>query len=69
MNPFDPPIPQTNPAELVEQLWPEIDAAIAKVLKSGRYILGLVEAFATEWTSWCGVEEAVGCANGTDAWN
>ena len=34
MNPFDPPIPQTNPAELVEQLWPEIDAAIAKVLKS-----------------------------------
>ena len=68
MNPFDPPIPQTNPAELVEQLWPEIDAAIAKVLKSGRYILGPeVEAFETEWASWCGVEEAVGCANGTDA--
>lgn len=63
----DPPIPQTNPAALVEQLRPEIDAAIARVLQSGRYILGAeVEAFEAEWAAWCGVEHAVGCANGTD---
>jgi hypothetical protein len=26
-----------------------------------------VEAFEAEWAGWCGVEQAVGCANGTDA--
>ena len=68
LNPITPPIPQTNPGALVEQLWPEIDAAMTRVLKSGRYILGAeVEAFEAEWAAWCGVEQAVGCANGTDA--
>ena len=68
LTPFDPPIPQTNPAALVDQLWPEIDAAMARVLKSGRYILGAeVESFEAEWADWCGVEQSVGCANGTDA--
>ena len=41
---------------------------MTRVLKSGRYILGAeVEAFEAEWAAWCGVEQAVGCANGTDA--
>ena len=62
------PIPQCNPAALVAELRPEIDAAIARVLEGGPYILGPeVEAFEREWASWCGVQEAVGCANGTDA--
>lgn len=61
-------IPQCNPAALVAELRPQIDAAIARVLESGPYILGPeVEAFEAEWASWCGVEHAVGCANGTDA--
>lgn len=67
MNPIYPPIPQTNPAVLVQQLRFEVDAAIARVLDSGRYILGSeVEAFEHEWAEWCCVEHAVGCANGTD---
>jgi dTDP-4-amino-4,6-dideoxygalactose transaminase len=61
-------IPQCNPAALVEELRPEIDEAIARVLQGGPYILGPeVEAFEVEWANWCGVEHAVGCANGTDA--
>jgi dTDP-4-amino-4,6-dideoxygalactose transaminase len=62
------PIPQCNPAALVAALRPQIDAAIARVLDGGPYILGPeVEAFETEWAAWCGVAHAVGCANGTDA--
>ena len=61
-------IPQCNPAALVAELRPQLDAAIARVLEGGPYILGPeVEAFEAEWASWCGVEHAVGCANGTDA--
>ena len=67
MKPVRPSIPQTNPTALVQQLRPEIDAAISRVLNSGRYILGdEVEAFEQEWADWCGVEHGVGCANGTD---
>jgi dTDP-4-amino-4,6-dideoxygalactose transaminase len=62
------PIPQCNPAALVAALRPQIDAAIARVLDGGPYILGPeVEAFETEWAAWCGAQQAVGCANGTDA--
>lgn len=61
-------IPQCSPATLVEELRSEIDAAIARVLQDGPYILGPeVEAFEAEWASWCGIDYAVGCANGTDA--
>jgi dTDP-4-amino-4,6-dideoxygalactose transaminase len=62
------PILQCNPAALVADLRAQLDNAIARVLESGPYILGPeVEAFETEWADWCGVEHAVGCANGTDA--
>ena len=68
MKPVFPSIPQCNPASLVVELRDEISGAISRVLDSGRYILGEeVESFEKEWASWCGVEEAVGCANGTDA--
>ena len=62
-----PLIPQCNPTALVHELREEIDLAIARVLDSGRYILGQeVESFEKEWSSWCGVKYSVGCASGTD---
>ena len=46
----------------------EIDAAVARVLASGWYILGAeVEAFEREFAAWQGLPHAVGVANGTDA--
>jgi dTDP-4-amino-4,6-dideoxygalactose transaminase len=46
----------------------EIDAAIARVLESGRYILGPeVAAFESEFASFVGVPYGVGVASGTDA--
>jgi dTDP-4-amino-4,6-dideoxygalactose transaminase len=50
------------------ELKPEIDAAIARVLDSGHYILGPeVEAFEAEWASYCEAQHAIGVANGLDA--
>ncbi|MEO7933463.1 MAG: DegT/DnrJ/EryC1/StrS family aminotransferase [Chthoniobacterales bacterium] len=47
---------------------PAIDAAIERVLMSGRYILGPeVTAFEGEFSAWLGVRETVGVASGTDA--
>jgi dTDP-4-amino-4,6-dideoxygalactose transaminase len=52
----------------VQPLREEIDAAIARVLDSKRYILGPeVEAFERELAGYCGAEHGVGVANGTDA--
>ena len=46
----------------------EIDAAIQRVLDSGRYILGdEVAAFEQEFARYIGAADAVGVANGTDA--
>ena len=50
------------------ELKPEIDAAIARVLDSGWFILGPeVEAFEAEWAEYCGASHAVGVGNGLDA--
>ena len=50
------------------ELSSEIDNAIQRVLRSGWYILGPeVEAFESEWATYCGAEHAVGVANGLDA--
>jgi dTDP-4-amino-4,6-dideoxygalactose transaminase len=50
------------------ELKPEIDAAVARVLDSGHYILGPeVEAFEAEWATYCEAQYAVGVANGLDA--
>jgi dTDP-4-amino-4,6-dideoxygalactose transaminase len=55
-------------ATTLEPLRERIDAAIARVLDSGRYILGPeVEAFERELAAHCGVRHAIGVANGTDA--
>ncbi|HEY2767854.1 MAG TPA: DegT/DnrJ/EryC1/StrS family aminotransferase [Solirubrobacteraceae bacterium] len=46
----------------------ELDAAVARVLDSGHYILGPeVEAFEREFAAYCGSGHAVGVANGTEA--
>lgn len=50
------------------ELKPEIDAAIARVLDSGYYILGPeVEAFEAEFAVYCETQNAIGVANGLDA--
>ena len=50
------------------ELKPHIDAAVARVVDSGWYILGSeVEAFEEEWATFCGAAHAVGVANGLDA--
>jgi len=47
---------------------PQLDAAIARVLEEGRYVMGpQVDAFETALARFCGGGHALGCANGTDA--
>lgn len=46
----------------------EINAAVDRVLRSGQYILGPeVEAFESEWATFCGASHCVGVGNGLDA--
>lgn len=50
------------------ELKTEIDSAIQRVLDSGYYIHGPeVEAFETEWASYCSAKHAVALGNGMDA--
>src|SRR5450432_1420850 len=61
-------VPQANPGAGYRAHKPEIDAAIARALDSGWYILGQEgRAFETEFAAWLGAGTAVGCGNGTDA--
>jgi dTDP-4-amino-4,6-dideoxygalactose transaminase len=51
-----------------ESLKPEMDAAVARVLVSGRFILGPeVEGLEKEVAAFCGAKHAIGLASGTDA--
>jgi dTDP-4-amino-4,6-dideoxygalactose transaminase len=46
----------------------ELRAALNSVMESGRFILGPeVSAFESEFAAYCGVEHAIGVANGTEA--
>src|SRR5262249_25256231 len=61
-------IPQTDPRAGYLAQRAAIDAAIARVLEGGSYILGReVEAFEAAFADFIGVAHAVACANGTDA--
>ena len=61
-------IPQADPGAGYRARKTEIDAAAARVLDSGWYILGKeVAAFEAEFAEFIGVPHAVGVANGTDA--
>ena len=61
-------IPQANPGAGYRALKNEIDAAVARALSSGWYILGNeLRAFEAEFAAWLGVPSVIGCGNGTDA--
>lgn len=61
-------IPFLDVGAAYRELKPEIDAAIARVLDSGWYILGPeVETFEAEYAAYCEAEHAIGVANGLDA--
>ena len=68
MDQTHPMIPQADPGAGYRAQREEIDAAVARALGSGWYILGKEgEAFEREFAGWLGAARAVGCANGTDA--
>ncbi|WP_426957298.1 DegT/DnrJ/EryC1/StrS family aminotransferase [Muricoccus radiodurans] len=66
-------VPQADPGAAYRAHKAEIDAAVARALASGWYILGQEgAAFETEYAAWLSAGDApamhaVGCANGTDA--
>ena len=61
-------VPLFDTATPLAPLTAEINAAIARVVDSGRFILGPeVEAFEQELAAYVGADEAIGVANGTDA--
>lgn len=62
------PIPMVDPGAEYRLLKDEIDAAVSKVLASGRYVLGPEgEALEREIAAYVGAPHAVGCNSGTDA--
>jgi dTDP-4-amino-4,6-dideoxygalactose transaminase len=66
--PESPEVPFVDFKRHVQQIRPEIDAAVARVLDSGWFILGPEgEAFERELAAYAGAREAVAVANGTEA--
>ncbi len=62
------PVPLFDTATPLAPLRGEIDAAIARVIDSAKFILGPeVSAFEQEFAAYCGARHAIGVANGTDA--
>jgi len=63
-----PAIPMVDPAGEYRALKDEIDAAVGRVLASGRYVLGPEgEALERELAAYTGAPHAVGVNSGTDA--
>jgi dTDP-4-amino-4,6-dideoxygalactose transaminase len=63
-----PAVPMLDLQRQYKRIQEEVLAAIERVCASQRYILGAeVEAFEREIANYCGANEAVGCASGTDA--
>ena len=61
-------IPFIDLAAQQQRLKPAIDAAIARVLAHGAYVMGPeVRQFEAALAAWCGADQALSCANGTDA--
>jgi dTDP-4-amino-4,6-dideoxygalactose transaminase len=61
-------VPFANFRRTVDELRPELDAALARVLESGWFVLGREGGeFEREFATWLGATHAVGCASGTDA--
>lgn len=63
-----PGVPFYDLAAVHQAIRHEIDAAVARVISSGHFVLGPeVEAFEREFAQYCGVEHGVGVGNGLDA--
>lgn len=57
-----------NPSAQFRSYQAEIEAAVVRVMRSNRYILGTeVEALESEFANYIGTASAIGVANGTDA--
>ncbi|MFM9977251.1 MAG: DegT/DnrJ/EryC1/StrS family aminotransferase [Sphingomonadaceae bacterium] len=64
----DAPIAFIDLAAQQERIRPQLDAAIARVLADGAYIMGPdVKRFEDELAAFCGAKHAIACGNGTDA--
>lgn len=64
----EPPIPQADPRAAYRAHRTAIDAAIARVLDSGHYVLGAeVRDFERDFAAYIGVRHAIGVASGTEA--
>jgi len=62
------PIPSADPGAAYRAHQDAIDAAVERVVQSGRYVLGPeVESFEEVFASYIGVSEAAGVGSGTDA--
>lgn len=62
------PIPLGDLRREYGRIRTEIDQAVERVLDRGWFILGKEgKAFESEWAEYCGVSQAVGVGNGTDA--
>jgi dTDP-4-amino-4,6-dideoxygalactose transaminase len=65
---MDAVIPQTSPLASYQAKAEEIDAAVAKVLHSGHYLLGPeTEAFEKEFAAYVGAAHGIGAGSGTEA--
>jgi dTDP-3-amino-3,4,6-trideoxy-alpha-D-glucose transaminase len=61
-------IPFLDMKAIYAELKPELDAAYARVMESGWFVLGKeVEAFEAEYAAFCGTAHCVGLANGLEA--
>jgi dTDP-3-amino-3,4,6-trideoxy-alpha-D-glucose transaminase len=61
-------VPLFDTSTALAGLHDELRAAVARVLESERYILGPeVSAFEQEFAAYCGCDQAIGVANGTEA--
>jgi dTDP-4-amino-4,6-dideoxygalactose transaminase len=61
-------IPVSSPKEQYLSFQDEINAAVRRVMESGRYVLGPeVADFERHFAAYCGVSHGIGVGNGTDA--
>ena len=61
-------IPFLDMKAVYAELKPELDAAFARVMESGWFVLGReVEAFEAEYAAFCGTRHCIGLGNGLEA--
>jgi dTDP-4-amino-4,6-dideoxygalactose transaminase len=61
-------VPFMDLGAMADEVWPEIEQSVKAAVTGAQFIGGpAVETFENEWASYCGVANAIGVANGTDA--